>query len=181
LSASEFKGFSNLIKIKVYPIEWPFKKAYSIGYFYVEYNKVKRYRGGEMSVKNFTQEEIKILSNNKYVRNVSDKVITYTDEFRRIFVLENKSGKLPRIIFEDHDFDINIIGMNRVNSAGKRWRVAYRKEGIYGLTDLRELYSGRSNSKQRPIERLKAGNNLLKGEIEMLKKIDSLERRMTKK
>jgi hypothetical protein len=134
-----------------------------------------------MSIKNFTQEEIKILSNNKYVRKVSDKVITYTDEFRHIFVSENENGKLPRDIFESYGFDINSIGMNRVDSAGKRWRAAYRKEGIYGLTDLRKLHSGRSNSKQEPIERLKAENNLLKGEIEMLKKIDFLERRMIKK
>ncbi len=32
-----------------------------------------------------TEKEIKILSNNPYVKSVSSKGITYTDEFRRIF------------------------------------------------------------------------------------------------
>ena len=39
-----------------------------------------------MSNKIFTEKEIEILSNNKYVKNVSIKGITYTDEFKRIFI-----------------------------------------------------------------------------------------------
>ena len=35
-----------------------------------------------MSKKLFTEEEIKILMKNKYVKNVTNKGITYTDEFR---------------------------------------------------------------------------------------------------
>lgn len=49
-----------------------------------------------MSKKIFTNEEIKILSHNKHVKNDSDKSITYTDEFKRIFVIENENGKFPR-------------------------------------------------------------------------------------
>lgn len=43
-----------------------------------------------MSTKLFTKEEVKILSENKYVKNVSDKAITYTDEFKILFIEENK-------------------------------------------------------------------------------------------
>ncbi len=54
----------------------------------------------------FTEEEIAILSKNKYVKKVSNKGITYTDEFKRIFIVENNKGKFPRQIFEEHDFNI---------------------------------------------------------------------------
>ena len=38
-----------------------------------------------MSKKIFTEKEIKQLSNNPYVKSVSAKGITYTDEFKRHF------------------------------------------------------------------------------------------------
>ena len=39
-----------------------------------------------MSEKLFTEEEIIILKQNKYVKIVTSKGITYTDEFKRIFI-----------------------------------------------------------------------------------------------
>ena len=139
----------------------------------------------EMSIKIFTEKEIAILSRNCYIKTVSAKGITYTDEFRRIFIAANESGKLPREIFEEHGFDINILGMERVKTAGKRWRAAYRKNGISGLNDSRKNHSGRPSDKELSIEekysRLKAQNNLLKAENELLKKIDMMERGLRRK
>ncbi|MDF2615340.1 MAG: transposase-like protein [Clostridia bacterium] len=138
-----------------------------------------------MSNKIFTKEEIEILSNNEYVKHVSGKGITYTDEFKRIFISENEKGKFPRVIFEECGFDIGILGIERVKSSGKRWRTAYREEGILGLQDTRKENSGRPREKELSIEekyeRLKAQNNLLKAENELLKKLDMLERRMIQK
>ena len=45
------------------------------------YNKYKERRGC-MSKVLFTDSEVKKLRKNKYVRNVSNKSITYTDEFK---------------------------------------------------------------------------------------------------
>lgn len=139
----------------------------------------------KMSKKIFTEKEREILARNQYVKKVSTKAITYTDEFKRIFIAENDKGKFPREIFEEHGFDINILGMERVNSAGKRWRAAYRKNGIYGLRDTRKENSGRPREKELSIEekyeRLKTQNNLLKAENELLKKLDMMERRLKRK
>ncbi|MUK87731.1 IS3 family transposase, partial [Ornithinibacillus sp. L9] len=55
-----------------------------------------------MSKRLFTEKEIKTLSKNLYVKSVSEKGITYTDEFKRIFITENEQGKFPRQIFGDH-------------------------------------------------------------------------------
>lgn len=100
-----------------------------------------------MSNKLFTKKELEILSKNKYVKNVSIRGITYTDEFKKIFIADNKKGKFPRKIFKECGFDINILGIERIKSAGNRWRAAYRKNGACGLTDTRKLNSGRTKEK----------------------------------
>jgi hypothetical protein len=81
----------------------------------------------EMSTKKFTEKEREILSCNYYIKAVSIKSITYTDEFKHIFIVENEKGKLPREIFEEYGFDINILGMKRVKAAGNRWRTTCRE------------------------------------------------------
>ncbi len=42
-----------------------------------------------MSNKLFSPEELELLSKNKYVKRVSNKSITYTDEFKQIFITRN--------------------------------------------------------------------------------------------
>lgn len=86
----------------------------------------------ERTKKLFTEREIQILSNNLYVKSVSQNGITYTEEFKHIFIGENEKGKLPRNIFEECGFDIDMIGMKRVMSSGSRWRSAYRKKWCIG-------------------------------------------------
>lgn len=133
-----------------------------------------------MSKKIFTEKEIKLLSHNPYVKSVSSKGITYTDEFKQIFITDKLSGKLPRQIFEECGFDIEVIGMNRVHSADKRWRAAYGENGVSGLRDSRSGSSGRPRERELTLEekyaRLEAQNNLLKAENELLKKIRFAER-----
>lgn len=96
-----------------------------------------------MSKKIFTEKDLKLLSANKYVKSVSLKGITYTEEFKHIFIEENEGGNLPRQIFEECGFDIDVLGKDRVKGAGKRWRAAYRENGVAGLRDTRAENSGR--------------------------------------
>ncbi|WBW94753.1 IS3 family transposase [Oceanirhabdus sp. W0125-5] len=131
-----------------------------------------------MSKKIFTEEQIETLAQNKYVKNVTNKAITYTDEFKKIFIAENQNGKFPREIFEECGFDVDIIGIERVRSSGKRWRAAYRHNGVCGLADTRRNNSGKPTTKELSLEekyaRLQAQNNLLKAENELLKKLDMM-------
>ena len=133
-----------------------------------------------MSKKHFTEKEIEILSNNPYVKSVSSKGVTYTDEFKRIFIAESENGKLPRQIFEENGFDIAVIGIVRVQMAASRWRTAYNKSGVLGLRDTRKGNSGRPTKKELSLEeknaRLEAQIQLLRAENELLKKLDLMER-----
>ncbi|MGB4702100.1 MAG: IS3 family transposase [Syntrophomonadaceae bacterium] len=128
-----------------------------------------------MSKKLFTEEEIIILKQNKYVKKVTSKGITYTDEFKRIFIDENGNGKLPRIIFEECGFNIDIIGMQRVKSSASRWRTAFKNGGAIKLTDTRKYNTGRPIEKDLSIEekykKLEAKMKLLQVENELPKKV----------
>lgn len=137
-----------------------------------------------MSKKLFTNEEVELLSKNKYIKNITIKGITYTEEFKKIFISENINGKLPRQIFEECGFDVDILGMHRIHSASKRWRKSYKEDGIIGLSDTRKLNSGRPRTKDLSLEekyaRLEAKLKLLKVENELLKKLDMIERQALK-
>lgn len=116
---------------------------------------------------------------------MTTKGITYTEEFKKIFITENANDKLPRQIFEECKFDIDILGMHRVHYAGKRWRKLYKEDGIVSLSDAIKLNSGRPRTKELFLEkkysRLKTKLKLLEAENELLKKLDMIERQTLKK
>ena len=137
-----------------------------------------------MSKKDFTEKEISILSKNPYVKSVSLKGITYSEEFKQHFIAEYHNGKFPREIFEEAGFDVNILGIKRVKSSSERWRKAYEQEGLLGLKDSRSESLGRPRINELSLEeknaRLEAQINLLKAENELLKKIRLAERGLKK-
>ncbi len=137
-----------------------------------------------MSKKTFTEKEIKQLSANKYVKSISSKGITYTDEFKHIFIAETEKGKFARVIFEECGFDVDILGIQRVRSASRRWKDAYSEKGLIGLRDTRVGNSGRPRERELTLKeknaRLEAEINLLKAENELLKKIRFAERGLRK-
>ena len=128
-----------------------------------------------MSKKLFSSKDIEILSKNKYVKKVSEKGI-------RLFIAENEKGKFPRDIFEECGFDIDIIGLKRIQSSGSRWRSAFRRNGVEQLQDTRKFNTGRPTEKdlslEEKYEKLQAKLKLLQAENELLKKLEMLERGM---
>jgi len=138
-----------------------------------------------MSKKIFTDQEQKILRKHPYVKAVSEKGITYTDEFKAIAIKRYEDGKSSREIFEDAGFDVDIVGIQRVFSALKRWRAAYKEHGLSGLEDTRKYHSGRplkrELSQDEKYARLEAQNALLRAENELLRKIELAERMLGKK
>ena len=129
----------------------------------------------------FNDKQIKLLAKNPNVSRVSDKSITYSEEFKNKFIEENSKGILPRKIFEDNGFDIEIIGLKRIEQSAARWREKYADMGVLGLKDSRKSNSGRpllrELTAQEEIERLKAKISLLEIENEFLKKLDEIERK----
>jgi len=138
-----------------------------------------------MSKKLFTTQEQTQLRTNPYVKNVSAKAITYTDAFKERFIQEYNQGKFPSEIFQGAGFDLDVLGTTRIMRASNRWRTAYQKQGIAGLTDARKHASGRPLARELSLEekyiRLEAKMKWLEAENEFLKKLDQLERQMRTK
>ncbi len=132
-----------------------------------------------MPKKLLSEKEIQMLSKNPYVKAVSSTNISYTDEFRKLFIVELNNGKVPRQIFEENGFKVEMIGLHRIHKATARWRKAFDEHGVVGLEDGRK-HSGRKASKklsaEEEIVKLNARIKLLEAENELLKKLNLMER-----
>ncbi|WP_427901807.1 IS3 family transposase [Metalysinibacillus jejuensis] len=135
-----------------------------------------------MSKQLFSPEQIAQLQKNPHVLKVSTRTITYADAFKSKFIDEYLAGKTPRKIFEEAGFEIEMLGMKRVEQASSRWRKSYERNGLIGLTDTRKTSSGRPLKRELTmaeiVERQAARIELLEGQVEMLKKLEVTERRL---
>lgn len=135
-----------------------------------------------MSKITFSAKDIIILQKNKNVQRVSELAITYTDEFKKNLIEEYLKGKSPRQIFEENEFDIDMLGIRRIEQSACRWKKAYLKDGIIGLIDTRKTASGRPLERELTpeeiIKRQEAKIKLLEEQVNMLKKLDMIERRL---
>ncbi len=62
----------------------------------------------------FTEEEIKILSTNIYVKHITLFQIQFTDEFKRIAYEEKCKGKRVREILKEHGIDPELLSRKQV-------------------------------------------------------------------
>lgn len=92
-----------------------------------------------MPMKRFTPQEIKLLRKNKYVNDVTDTRIMYSDEFRNHFIREYRGGKKPTQIFREAGFDTRLLGSKRIERAAARWRKMY-EDGSDGLAGNNTLW-----------------------------------------
>ena len=133
-----------------------------------------------MSKNCFNDKQIKLLNKNKHVLRVSNVAITYSDEFKKIFIEEYLDGNLPRAIFEKYEFDVDIIGIKRIEAATGRWKRQYQKNGFVGLKDTRKTNSGRPLKREltseEKLKKMEAKIKLLEAENELLKKLRIMER-----
>lgn len=126
----------------------------------------------------FTPEQVEQLRQNKYVKKVSEKSITYTEEFKEVFLLEYNTGKIPSQILIEMGFDYKVLGKSRVdNIVQSTKKQSLRPEGF---KDTRIGNSGRPAtrdlSQEEIIAKQKAEIELLKAKVEFLSDLKRLER-----
>ncbi|WP_341479328.1 HTH domain-containing protein [Clostridium gasigenes] len=102
---------------------------------------------------------------------VSELSITYSDEFKRLFIEDYLKGKSPKTIFIESGFDIEILGVKRYEQSEARWLRSYKNNGIIGLRDTRKESIGRPTtktlSKDDIIEKQEAKIQLLEEQLEL--------------
>lgn len=126
----------------------------------------------------FTDAQVKKLSKNKWIKNITNKEITYTDEFKYKLVKECENYKrFPQDIFKECGLDPEIVGIVRIQNSAYRWRKQLNSIGK--ITDTRKGASGRhlehELSDKEKLERAEAKIKLLEAENELLKKNELIE------
>ena len=128
----------------------------------------------------FTPEQVEELRKNKYVKHVSEKAITYTEEFKEIFMLEYQNGKLPSQILVEMGFDTKTLGYKRIDNIVQNCKKqSLRPEGFKD-TRADNVNMGRPRtrdlSQEELIERQKQEIELLKAKVEYLSLLRRAER-----
>jgi transposase len=135
----------------------------------------------------FNQVQMKLLEENPNVLHVSERSIAYKPEFKVDAVKENANGKGPSQIFIEHGFNLEVIGVEKPGQCLKRWRKTFERFGENGfLTERRGKGStGRPSSKpltaEESLKKAEARIKYLEAELELLKKLDELERQAKRK
>ena len=130
----------------------------------------------------FDEEQQKQLRASHWVKSVTEKSISFTEDFKVYFINEYNLGKLPKQIFKDAGFDINMLGDKRIEQCTARYKRQNKR--IEGFHDTRANNLGRRVGKELSIEEenelLKKQNAKLQQELEFLKKMEFLARQAKK-
>jgi len=82
----------------------------------------------------FTQEEIEAFKDNTYVIRVSDKSVSFSQEFKEKLILESRAGKAHSKILSDLGIDGKMLGAKRTDSLFKRVRKQSDRPERFGRT-----------------------------------------------
>ncbi|NLD93924.1 MAG: hypothetical protein GX639_14805 [Fibrobacter sp.] len=128
-----------------------------------------------MANKKFTEQEMLVLRNSKYVLDVSPSIVHFSAEFKKIFWEELSKGKLPRDIVKNLGIDPNILGDTRIN--GLKTMIGNEVKKGNGFRDLNTYTQGCNGylSAENRIKYLEMQLAYKNQEIEFLKKIVSLD------
>ena len=115
---------------------------------------------------------------NKWIKKITNKGITYTDEFKYKLVKDCENyKKFPQDVFRECNIDPEIVGESRIHNCAYRWRIQFSKTGE--LKDTRIDNDGRplerELSDKEKLERAEAKIKLLEAENELLKKNELIE------
>ena len=136
-----------------------------------------------MGVNYFTEEQVKELEKNPYVKKVSNQSITYAEEFKELYWIDHQNGIQPIEIFKKYGFDPNVLGAKRRNTFTERLKKQTQR--VEGFKDTRKDNSGRPSAKdlslEEQVERLKHKNKVLQQENDFLKRVRFINRKQISK
>jgi len=132
-----------------------------------------------MSKNIFSPKEVKELSENSYVKQVTTRSLTMLPEFKKLAFEEMIKGKSIRQVFEMVGINPDFIGEIRMNGYRDRiWREADRENGFEDGRKNNHRHDAESeNAKlKRKISQLEHRVAYLQQENEFIKKIQQVEK-----
>ena len=135
---------------------------------------------------NLNEEEIHTLRKNPYVVDVNERGVSYSKDFKFLFIKEYMQGKKPTAIFKDAGFDVKVLGSKRIERACARWKESY-EAGTLGVRSAKlEKYGSagahriENDAIDDEIDRLKeAALDICRNQMKEIKRI-SAENEMLK-
>ena len=125
----------------------------------------------------FTDDQVRMLRSNPWVKSATPKYVSFTREFMEEFIFLHSQGQTRYEIFESHGLPVGVIGKKTIMKTTGNW-VAKSNSGIE-LSD--EKRGGRPRmrvlTKDELIAVQKAKIEMLEQENEFLRQIRRLERR----
>lgn len=113
----------------------------------------------------FTEEQVRMLKENKNVLQVSEYMITFTPEFHEYVYSEKQKGKRLREIFAEAGLDPEMLGEKRMRNLSTRVNNQAREES--GFVDKR--YKNGKRAVEDSKLSLEEQNRIMRHEIEYLK------------
>lgn len=129
-----------------------------------------------MSKKPFSDEEMAILRQNPFTYKVTRNTLSFTREFKELFLAEYNAGKIPRKILIDHGYDPEMLGDRRIWGISQHIRQQYETYGEVheGASNAKPPSSAKPLSDKEELKQLRHEVDYMKQEIEFLKKISSI-------
>ena len=126
--------------------------------------------------KKFTEAEIRLLAANPYTYRITESTIRFTKAFKEEFLKRYKDGYSPKQIVTDLGYDINILGMRRIE--GIRDHITKEALSPAGLHEGSLFAKIKPNSRDytelpqsKAIEYMQQELLYLRQEVEFIKKI----------
>ncbi len=129
-----------------------------------------------MSKKPFSDEEMNILRQNPFTFKVTRNTLSFTKEFKELFIAEYNAGNIPRQILIDHGYDPEMLGDRRIWGISQHIRNQYKQYGEVHEGTTHAKLAGREKplSDKDELKQLRHEVDYMKQEIEFLKKISSI-------
>ena len=144
-------------------------------------NKIKyiTIAGGKL-VDDYTNTQIDELKKNKYVEDVRKDKITFTREFKILFIKEFNKGKGNLQIFAENGLDPLLVGKRRIKVCTRNWKKQAKNDPTFsrklGYHHIKKETDEEKKKRLQNIKYLQKRINQLEMENEFLKKVQTLRK-----
>ena len=121
----------------------------------------------------FTEEQIEILRESKYVRSVGERQVYFTEEFKRVYwEMYTVENLMPVEILRRLGIDYRLLGTRRIQGLSYNLKKQHERDGDFsGRRGTAPPIQRARRTPEQKIEKLQAENEYLKQELEFIKKI----------
>ena len=124
----------------------------------------------------FTDDQVRMLRSNPWVKSATPRYVAFTKEFMEEFIFLHSKGQTRYEIFESHGLPVDVIGRKAIKRTTDNW-IAKSNSGIALSDEKKGRPRTRELTKDELIARQKAKIEMLQQENDFLRQIRRLERR----